>query len=406
MTTTTTTGLSVTVSPIHLAAALQSVTRAISTRTTLPILLNVLMEVGVGSITLTATNLEISIRKEIPAEGNEPFAITVPAKLLADFVGSLPDEPLTIEAGGRSADAIALRCGRFDTNIRGMAADEFPPGPQAEGGDRLTIPLADLLRAVEQTEFAASTDEARPVLTGELLAIEGTNLVLVATDGHRLAEWRTTLAAHGDIGIDESLTSQGARLIVPARALAELPRAFKGMDETATVDVIVSAARNQVFFRCGSSEVASRLIDGQYPSYSQIIPAAASTVLRIDKADLLGALRSVAVFAKDSAHVVKLTLADMLSITDDPKQPSNGTVTLQTATSEVGDSRVDLDAFVVAGAGDLTIAINVRYLTDAVAAVDGDEIEIRLAGPISPAVVAGSGEGYRCVVMPVRVASS
>lgn len=219
--TTTALALRVTVNPGALAAALQAVTRAISTRTVLPILNNVLLVTTDEGLALTATNLEIGIRKVVLAEVFGGGAITAPARLLTDFVASLPNEPLTMDLDPRT-QTLNLRCGRFDTHIKCIDADEFPPGPQPEGGDRLTIPLDDLLRAIEQTHMAASTDEARPVLTGELLAIEGTTLKLAATDGHRLAEKRLRVEVAGDLALSD------ARLIVPARALAELPRAFKG----------------------------------------------------------------------------------------------------------------------------------------------------------------------------------
>ena len=407
MTTTTTPALSLTVSPGALADALSAVNRAISTRTNLPILLNVLLEAGAGGLTLTATNLEIGIRKTVPSEVAAPWAITVPARLLLDFVACLPDAPLTMEVNGPGgkADILLLQCGPFDTTIRGIAADEFPPGPQAEGGSRLTVPLSDLLAAVEQTEHAASTDEARPVLTGEYLSVEGTTLTLAATDGHRLAEVRLVLAAPAgsDIGVAEDLARDGAKLIVPARALAELPRTFKG--ETAPVEVIISEARNQVFFRCGTSEVAARLIDGQYPNYEQVIPLSHTTSVRLPKRALLDAIKGVAVFARDSAGALRLTV-ESLPISDDPSHPKAGTVQLRGATAEVGDSNVEVDALVTGA--DVVVAVSARYLADAVAAIPGDEVEIRLAGPLTPILVV---EAYqedppcRQVVMPVRVAS-
>jgi len=235
--------LRLTCQPSVLSQALQTVSRAISTRTTLPILNNLLLETTAEGLALTATNLEIGIRKVIPAEVAEEGSTTAPARLLTEFVGTLPDEPLemALDAGTQT---LSVRCGRFDTHIKCIEADEFPPGPRPDEGDRLAIALDDLLSAVEQTQMAASTDEARPVLTGELLHIETRKLVLVATDGHRLAERRLSAASGEELE---------AHLIVPARALGELPRAFRG--ETSEVEVIVSKARNQVFFRAGTSEV-------------------------------------------------------------------------------------------------------------------------------------------------------
>src|SRR5262249_10577558 len=215
---------------------------------------------------------------------------------------------------------MSVRCGRFDTHIKCIEADEFPPGPRPEEGDRLTIPLEGLLRAIEQTQMAASTDEARPVLTGELLHIEGQQLLLVATDGHRLAERRLTASSADELD---------ARLIVPARALAELPRAFRG--EAGDVEVLVSRARNQVFFRAGASEVTSRLIDGQYPNYSQVIPNKSSTVIRVSTAELTQTVRAVSLFARDSANVIRI-------------RAQSGSLVLSATTNEGGDGRAEVDA--------------------------------------------------------------
>jgi DNA polymerase-3 subunit beta len=370
--------LRVTCQPSTLSQALQTVSRAISTRTTLPILNNILLETTSDGLALTATNLEVGIRKVVTAEVAEEGSTTAPARLLTDFVGSLPDESLemTLDA---STQTLSVRCGRFDTHIKCIEADEFPPGPRPEEGDRLTIPLDGLLRAVEQTQMAASTDEARPVLTGELLHIEGRQLVLVATDGHRLAERKLSAAAGDELE---------ARLIVPARALGELPRAFRG--ESGDVEVLVSKARNQVFFRAGTSEVTSRLIDGQYPNYSQVIPSKSSTVVRLPTLELTQTVRAVSLFARDSANVVRI-------------RAQSGSVVLSATTNEVGDSRAELDAEVEGP--EIQIAFNARYMVDALSVMECEQVELKFDGPLSPGVIkAPSSDDYLYVIMPIRVA--
>jgi len=370
--------LRLTCQPSTLGQALQTVSRAISTRTTLPILNNILLETTADGLALTATNLEIGIRKVVPAEIAEEGSTTAPARLLTDFVASLPDEPLdmTLDAGTQT---LGVRCGRFDTHIKCIEADEFPPGPRPEEGDRLTIPLEGLLRAIEQTQMAASTDEARPVLTGELVQIEGKRLVLVATDGHRLAERRLSASASDELD---------ARLIVPARALAELPRAFKG--ESGEVEVLVSKARNQVFFRAGASEVTSRLIDGQYPNYSQVIPNKSSTSVKVSTAELTQTVRAVSLFARDSANVIRI-------------RAQAGSLVLSATTNEVGDSRAELDATV--DGSEIQIAFNARYVLDALGVVECDQVELKFDGPLSPGLMkAPNSEDYLYVIMPVRVA--
>jgi DNA polymerase-3 subunit beta len=370
--------LRLTCQPSTLGQALQTVSRAISTRTTLPILNNILLETTSEGLALTATNLEIGIRKLVPAEVQEEGSTTAPARLLTDFVGSLPDESLDMSLDV-ATQTLGVRCGRFDTHIKCIEADEFPPGPRPEEGDRLTIPLEGLLRAIEQTQMAASTDEARPVLTGELLIIAGTGLTLVATDGHRLAERRLTASSADELE---------ARLIVPARALAELPRAFRG--EAGDVEVLVSKARNQVFFRAGTSEVTSRLIDGQYPNYAQVIPSKSSTVIRVATAALTQTVKAVSLFARDSANVIRI-------------RAQAGSLVLSATTNEVGDSRAELDANVEGP--EVQIAFNARYVLDALGVVERDQVELKFDGPLSPGLItAPDGEDYLYVIMPVRVA--
>src|SRR5215468_4144124 len=370
--------LRLTCQPNTLGQALQTVSRAISTRTTLPILNNILLETTNQGLSLTATNLEIGIRTVVAAEIADEGSTTAPARLLTDFVSSLPDEELEMELDA-GTQTLGVRCGRFDTHIKCIEADEFPPAPRPDEGDRLTIPLEGLLRAVEQTQMAASTDEARPVLTGELLHIQGSKLLLVATDGHRLAERRLTASAADDLE---------ARLIVPARALVELPRAFRGA--SGEVEVLVSSARNQVFFRAGTSEVNSRLIDGTYPNYSQVIPNKSSTVVTVPTAPLTQTVRAVSLFARDSANVIRL-------------RAQAGSLLLSATTNEVGDSRAELDASV--DGPEIQIAFNARYILDALSVIDCDKVELRFDGPLSPGLISQpSSEDYLYVIMPVRVA--
>src|ERR1700731_2390594 len=203
--------MKVTCRPSVLGQALQVVSRAISSRTTLPILNNILIETTSEGLALTATNLEIGIRKVVPAEISMEGATTAPARLLTDFVGTLPDQDLEMSLDG-ATQSLGLRCARFDTHIKCIEAEEFPPSPRPDEGDRLEVPLDEMLRAVEQTQMAASTDEARPVLTGVLFQVKGTDLTLAATDGHRLAVRKLKASRSDEID---------ASLIVPAPALRE-----------------------------------------------------------------------------------------------------------------------------------------------------------------------------------------
>ena len=378
--------MKVTCRPAVLGQALQVVSRAISSRTTLPILNNILIETTSEGLALTATNLEIGIRKVVPAEVGAEGSTTAPARLLTDFVGTLPDDELEMTLDSAS-QSLNLRCARFDTHIKCIEAEEFPPGPKPDEGDRLEVALEDLVRAVEQTQMAASTDEARPVLTGVLVQVQGGSLTLAATDGHRLAVRK--LAAAG--ASDPAGASQiEASLIVPARALAELSRVLKG--EPGKVEVIISKARNQVFFRAGSSELTSRLIDGKYPNYAQVIPSKSSTTVRVSTSELTQTVRAVSLFARDSANVIRLKAADRA-------------LTLAATTNEVGDSKAEMTANV--DGSEIQIAFNARYVLDALGVMGEDEVELLFDGPLSPGLMRPPGKDhYLYVIMPVRVAMS
>src|SRR5438270_4070998 len=223
----------VTCRPSVLSQALQLRLRAIPSRTTLPILNNILIETTSEGLALSATNLEIGIRKVVPAEVATEGSTTAPARLLTDFVGTLPDQDLEMTLDG-ATQSLSLKCARFDTHIKCIEAEEFPPGPRPDEGDRLEVPLDELIKAVEQTQMAASTDEARPVLTGVRVPVSGGNLTLAATDGHRLAARKLPAQGAGDLE---------ASLIVPARALAQLARVLKR--EPGRGALIISEARNK-----------------------------------------------------------------------------------------------------------------------------------------------------------------
>src|SRR3979409_638460 len=286
--------MKVTCRPAVLGQALQVVSRAISSRTTLPILNNILIETTPEGLALTATNLEIGIRKLVPAEVSMEGSTTAPARLLTDFVSTLPDQDLEMSLDG-STQSLSLRCARFDTHIKCIEAEEFPPGPKPDDGDRLEVALDELVSAVEQTQMAASTDEARPGLPGVLGPVQGATTTVGASDGPLRAV--RNLAAAGAADLEASL-------IVPARALAELSRVLKG--EPGKVEIIISKARNQIFFRAGTSELTSRLIDGKYPNYAQVIPSKSSTKVRVSTSELTQTVRAVSLFARDSANVIRV----------------------------------------------------------------------------------------------------
>ena len=358
-----------------LAKALSAVARAVPQRTTLPVLGNVLLEAVGERLTLTTTDLEIGVRTSIPAVVEAAGATTVPAKLMAGVVAQMPEERVSIAL--EDAD-LRMAAGRYSTTLRTTSADEFPPGPQPAEEEPIRLPREDLLAAIEQVRPAVSTDIARPTLTGVLLHFQESSLTLVASDGWRL--------------VRRGLDVGGAQLqaVVLARALGEVVRLFR--EEADQVSIRFSPARNQVFIRCGATEVASRLLDGDYPSYEKFIPTQASTVARVPRGELVRAVRMVGVLAESTSfRPVSLRVAA-------------GRVDLSSIAMEIGTAEAALEAEVE---GEATqIALNSRFLLDALAAVSAEEVELRLNGPLSPAVIRGvDADDCNCVVMAVRIAA-
>ncbi|HET7028019.1 MAG TPA: DNA polymerase III subunit beta [Candidatus Limnocylindrales bacterium] len=364
----------------NLARGLSVVSRAVSTRSTLPVLANVLLRTEDGGLKLTATNLEIGITYWVPGKIETDGSLTVPARLLTDLVNSLPSsERVDLEL--QAADMLHIRCGRFATHVKGIDADEFPAIQTA--GDRPTTRISQkvLRQALEETTFAAATDEARPILTGVLARFEGERLTLAAADNYRIAvKTLTTLDPVPETSV-----------VVPARALVELVRVLADTDDP--VDVVLAQARNQILFHVEGVDLVSRLIDGQFPNYQQVLPTSHATRAVLERDELLRAVRPAALIASSSANIVKLAIA------------SNGSTGVTvTANADVGDYSGDVEA-AVEGDG-TTIAFNARYLADVLTNVDAEQFALELNGPLSPGVFRPIGDDdYVHVVMPVRTTS-
>lgn len=279
----------------NLARGLSVVSRAVSGRSTLPVLANVLLKTEDAGLKLTATNLEIGITYWVPGRIDEDGAITVPAKLLTDLVNSLPaGDKVDLEVG--AGDTLHVQAGRFQTHIKGIDAEEFPAIQTA--GDRPTTRIAQnvLRRALAETAFAAATDEARPILTGVLARFEGEQLTLAAADNYRIAVKTVPILD----AVPET------SVVIPARALNELVRVLADVDDP--VDVVLAGGRNQVLFHIDGVDLVSRLIDGQFPNYQQVMPQAHLTRAVLDREELLRAVKPAALIAHESANIVKLQI--------------------------------------------------------------------------------------------------
>ena len=278
----------------NLNRGLAIVQRAVATRTTLPITNNVMLTTENGQLKLSATNLEIAITTWVGADIEEEGSITVPARLLTEFVGSLPPEKtdLTILENRQ----LELTCARQQGRISGQESDDFPPIPSIGDGNTIEIDPDELRSAIQRVVFAAATDEARPVLTGVHTSIEGDTLTLAAADGFRLAV--------NNLSLSDPI-SEKIEAIVPARSYNELVRLL--VDQKEPVKITFNPERSQVLFKLESVEMVSQLIQGQFPNFNQLIPETTDSKATIDTNNFLQAMRTASIFARDGNGIVRLS---------------------------------------------------------------------------------------------------
>ncbi|HEX5824568.1 MAG TPA: DNA polymerase III subunit beta [Candidatus Limnocylindrales bacterium] len=363
----------------NLARGLSVVSRAVSNRS-LPVLTNVLLKTEDGGLKLTATNLEIGITYWVPGKIETDGATSVPARLLTDLVNSLPGgEPIILELG--DGETLHIQAGRFESNIKGIPAEDFPTVQTAGERPITRVPQKVLRQALDETAFAAASDEARPILTGVLARFEGDQLTLAAADNYRIAVKTITVLD----AVEET------SVVIPARALIELSRILADVDDP--VSIVLAHSRNQLLFHVEGIDLVTRLIDGQYPNYQSVLPATHATRAVLDRDELLRAVRPAALIAHESANIVKLGVG----LEGDPA------ITVS-ANAEVGDHIGRVEA-AVEGDG-TTIAFNARFLADVLTNVDAEQFALELNGPLSPGVFRPIGDDrYVHVVMPLRTTS-
>lgn len=360
----------------HLNKAVALVGRAVSTRATMPILSNILLETRKDAVKLAATDLDHGIQTEIPAKVKQGGAITLPARLFSEIVTNLPAAEVQIKAGDATTD-VEVQCESVKYDLIGLPAADFPLMPEPEAAPVAAVDAGLLRTMVRQTAFAVSTDETRVFLTGLYLIFDGKEVRLVATDGGRLA-LRT--------GMLSKAATQKVGVIIPAKTMHELTRALGGVEG----EVEIALAENQVLFTVPGVRLVSRLIPGPFPNYQQVIPQGHKQRITVGTERLLAAVRRVAITARDSANVVRL-------------QSEGETLTLASNTPEYGRSEEKLE---VASEGDtVATAFNARYLLDCLAVLEADQLTLELTGPLSPGALRPVGMSeYTYVLAPVRVA--
>lgn len=353
-------------------------------KSTLPVLSNILLATDEGRLKLAATNLEIGITCWIGAKVEEEGAVTIPAKLLSDVVSGLPNDKIVLNLDART-QTINVRCARFEANIKGIEADEFPVIPTvADREPTVRFEPSALREAIDQVAFAAATDDTRPVLTGVLLRLKGTTATFAAADGFRLAVKTIQLGQ----AVTESID-----VIIPARALTELSRIIG--DVEGTVDVTVTPTGGQILFHTEATDLVSRLIEGKFPDFERIIPSAHATRTVLETQELAKAVKLASYFANASANIIKLTLESGGDL-------GPGRLTISANAAEVGDNQSALDGMVNGEGGQ--IALNVKFLAEALNAMKTAQIALETQTPQSPGVFKPVGqEGYVHIVMPMTV---
>lgn len=367
----------------NLNKGLSIVGRAVATRTTLPITNNVLLATEEGRLKLVATNLEMAISCWIGASIEEEGSITVPARLLTEFVSSLPADTVSMQLSPQTK-TLGLKCARFEARISGVDAKEFPPIPSVDDGIATKIEIEDLRRGINQVVFAAATEESRPVLTGISAHFEGSNLTLAAADGFRLAVHKLPVAEP---------VAEKTEVIIPARTMAELNRLAADQEEA--VAITLNPSRSQVLFRLTDIELVSQLVQGTFPNYSQLIPQSYNTRVIVSVDEFLRATRTASIFARDGSGIVRLVITP-------GSESGPGKITVSARSEEIGDDIGEIDATVEGD--EAKIAFNGKYLTDVLSVLHEQQVALETTNPSSPGLIRPVGtDNYLHVVMPMFV---
>jgi DNA polymerase III subunit beta len=348
----------------------------------LPILNNVMIEVKDGNIKLITTDLEIGITCLVRGKIEKEGVFTVESKVISEFISLLPNQKVEIE---KKEGSLLVKCDNYKTIIRGQEADEFPLIPKVEKKEFYKTNAADFRQALSQVIFAVSNSETRMELTGVLFSFSNSKLTLAATDSYRLAEKEIKI---------ESNAKQEKKVIIPAKTLQELIRIMSAVkseelsDENGNIEFYLTD--NQVLFTIGNTELISRLIEGQYPDYRQIIPNKSETNVSVSRDELVRAVKAAAIFSKTGINDINL---------DFPLGKNK--VIVSSASSQTGENIAELDAIV--NGKDNGIVINFRYLLDGINNVEGENIKINIIDGNTPCVLKGEkDESYIYIIMPIK----
>lgn len=370
----------------QIAHGLNVVSRAVSPRSTLPVLANVLMATDEGRLRLSATNLELGITCWIGAKIESEGSTTIPSRTFSDLVATLPKGPVEIDLTD-STQTLNVKSGSSNTDIKCIDAQEFPPMPVPDMNGSVKLSVKQLKEVVRQVAFASSTDDARPVLTGVLVAAEGTKLTMAAADGFRLSVRSVELKEPVETPV---------KAIIPARALHELSRIAGDSDQIVTM--IVPPGRAQVVFRMDDVELVSQLIEGNFPEYQQIIPASHNSRTIISTEAFLKACKQAEIFAREGTHIATLNV-----MVGDDEDVS--TVVISAHSEETGSSEVMVDATIEGQS--ILIAFNVRFLREVLDVIDTPNVILETSAAAAPGVIrpASDETDFLHVIMPMHLGS-
>ena len=365
-----------TISREKLQEGLTAVTATIPAKTTLPVLANILVETTERGIRLSGTDLDIAVSTEVAADVEATGAITIPAKKLSEIARELPPSPVKIAAAGEQR--ITLDCGRSHFKILGLPKDEFPSFPAVRFSESWRIRSGDLQKLISHTSFAVSTEESRPILNGVLWELRPEMMRMVATNGHRLAKMELPI---------KTASAPSSDLIVPPKALEQVRRLFPEDEE-----LEIARGENHLGFRSPFTSVFTRLIEGPYPPYDQVIPRDNNRIAIADRAALMSALRRMSVIASDQTHRIRLSFNSAL-------------VRFSVQTPDLGEATDELP---IRFTGDpLDIGFNANYLLEILRYIPTEEVKLTFKAPERAATLEPEGwsdpASYLCLVMPLRL---
>ncbi len=360
----------------NLAYGVQTVQRAVSAKNPLPVLSGILLKIINGRLVFTATDLEMGIECGVPVSVIEDGGVVLPARYFSEIVRRLPDVKITIEVD-KENNSTSIKYGQSEFNLLGLSAEDFPILPEIDSDSIFNIKQELFKNMIKQVGFAISTDDNRPIFTGILMEIENENIKLVATDTHRLA-YREGVVEKNEPDLIKSV-------IIPGKTLNELNRIMTGESE----ELKIAFGQNQVVFEMPGVRLISRLIEGQFPNYKQVIPQGCKTKVKVKTKELLEATERASLLAKEGANVIKLNI-------------SEGTMFINSNSPEIG--KIEEQIPVEIEGEEAQIAFNSKYLLDVLKAIDADEILLELTGSLSPGIIKpAEGEKYIYLILPIRI---